>query len=399
MSRCSVKYRLYPTPAQETALRQMLSTCCTVYNSLLNWRKHDYELLGESRTYYEQKKALPIWKQSHPELSEVHSQVLQDVCKRVDLAFAAFFRRIQAGEAPGYPRFKGEGHYDSLTYPQEGGFQVETEAITLSKVGTVKAVVHRALPGKAKTCTIRIQAGKWYACLSCQVETQPLPPSEEQVGIDVGLCHFAVTDDAQFVENPRFFRQDEKALAKAQRKADNLKQSEAQSASRLSRRIATRASLAARTREQKARRKKAKRVVTRIHERIRNRRHDFAHQLARRLVNRYGLIAHEELNVSGMVQNHHLAKSISDAAWSMFVAALTYKAESAGRVVIAVPPAYTSQDCSGCGERVPKSLSERVHACPMCGLVLDRDVNAARNILRLALAIPRAAVGLHSVPA
>ncbi len=168
------------------------------------------------------------------------------------------------------------------------------------------------------------------------------------------------------------FRKDEKALAKAQRKADKFKH--------------------ARTKEQKAARRKANKVVSRIHERIRNRRHDFVHQAARKLVNCFGVIAVEALHITGMVQNHCLAKSIADAAWSMFRAVLTSKAERAARTVIAVYPAYTSQDCSACGHRAPKKLSERVHVCSCCGLVLQRDVNAARNILKIG-------VGLHTVPA
>ena len=393
MPTLAFKYRLYPTPAQDTALHGMLATACDVYNSLVNWRKYTYEVEGKSPDFYEQKKALPLWKKAHPELSLVHSQVLQDVVKRVDRAFDAFFRRVKAGETPGYPRLKGKGQYDSLTYPQEGGFDVGLDAIRLSKVGMVKAVVHRPLPGTVKTCTVRLQAGKWFACITCEVEAEALPPSSEQVGIDVGLNHFAALSNGEFVENPRFFRKEEKALAKAQRKADTFKH--------------------ARNKEQKAARLKANKVVSRIHERVRNRRHDFVHQLSRKLVNRYGLIALEDLSVDNMVRRPKpkpdpenegqflpngasaksgLNKSIVDAAWSMFRSVLTYKAERAGRKEVNVNPAYTSQDCSRCGFRVPKTLSERVHICPCCGLVLDRDVNSAKNVLQLA-------VGQHSVPA
>jgi putative transposase len=393
MPTLAFKYRLYPTPAQDTALHSMLLTAHDVYNSMVNWRKYAYEVEGKSPDFYEQKKALPLWKKEHPELSEVHSQVLQDVVKRVDRAFEAFFRRVKAGETPGYPRLKGKGQYDSLTYPQEGGFDVGENAIRLSKVGIVKAVVHRPLPGKAKTCTVRLQAGKWFVCVTCEVEAEALPQSTEAIGLDVGLKVFAATSEGEFIENPRFFRRDEKALAKAQRKVERLK--------------------ALRTQERKASLRKARRVVSRIHERVRNRRHDFVHQLSRRLVNRYGLIALEALSVDNMVRRpapkpdpenagqflpnrasakSGLNKSIVDAAWSMFRSVLTYKAVSAGRKEVNVNPAYTSQDCSRCGFRVPKTLSERVHICPCCGLVLDRDVNSAKNILQIA-------VGQHSVPA
>jgi putative transposase len=392
-----LKYRLCPTKAQETVLDRTLLTCRDVYNSLLNERKGDYEVQGTSPSRYEQQKHFPVWSKEFPEVAGVFSQVLQNVAVRVDLAFKAFFRRVQAGETPGFPRVKGEG-YDSFTYPQ-AGFKVHEQAVYLSKIGIVKAILHRPVEGKVKTCTVRRQSGKWYVCFAVEVETEPLPPSEENVGIDVGLKTFAALSNGEFIENPRFFRKDEKALAKAQRKADKLKH--------------------ARSQEQKAKRRKAYKVVSRIHERIRNRRHDFVHQLSRKIVNRFGLIAVEKLNVKNMSKSPApkpdpenvgqylpngasakagLNKSILDAAWSMFRSVLTYKAESASRQEVNVNPACPTGipvGCSRCGQRVPKPLSERPdgnsrRAC--CGLVLDRDVNAARNILKIA-------VGQHSVPA
>ena len=254
MPTLALKYRVYPTHAQETTLNQTLALCCEVYNSMLHWRKHDYEVHAKSPNYHTQKRALPLWKHNHPGLS-----------------------------------------------------------------------------------------------------------------IDVGLEKFATLSNGETVENPRFFRKEEKALAKAQRKFDKVKHQHRSKA-----------------------RRKAKQVVARVHERVRNRRHDFVHQTARRIVNRFGFIAIEDLHVSNMVANRCLSKSISDASWSLFRAVLARKAESADRLLIAVNPAYTSQDCSECGVRVPKTLRERVHTCPCCRLVLDRDVNAARNILKLAM-------GLHSL--
>jgi len=364
--RVAVKYRLYPTRAQATQLAQTLETCRRLYNRFLAERKANYEQTGTAPSYYNQKRALPAWKTESEWLRRANAQALQDVALRVERAFAAFFRRVKAGgEKAGYPRFKGQGWYDSFTLPQEGAFRTHNDGVTLSKIGRVRAVVHRPLPGRAKTLTVRRQNGKWYACVACEVvpAQKLLPVSAERVALDVGLTHFATTDTGERIANPRFFRTDQHALAKAQRR------------------------LAKGGKGTPTRRRRRK-VVARIHERIRNRRHDFAHQQARRLVNRYGLIAVEDLHVAGMVRNHALAKSISDAAWSQFRTVLTYKAESAGRVVVAVPPAYTSQRCSGCQELVPKTLSERVHACPHCGLLLDRDHNAALNLLALA-------VGLH----
>jgi len=360
--RLAYVFRAYPTKAQETAMTQTLETCRQVYNSLLNWRKHDYDVLGKSPSKVEQQAAFPKWKQEHPELCHVYSQVLQNVAVRVDLAFDAFFRRVKSGETPGFPRVKGEG-YDSFTYPQSG-FGFYQGKLRLSKIGDIAIRQHRPIDGTIKTCTVRRVRHKWYVCLSCEVGPELLPPSEEQVGIDVGLKTFAALSNGDNIANPRFFRRDEKALAKAQRKLAKQVRGSQKSLHK---------------------RRKAKKVVSRIHERIRNRRHDFVHQAARRIVNRFGVIAVEKLNVKGMVKrnpkNRCLAKSISDASWSMFRNVLSQKAARAARVYAEINPAYTSQTCSGCGRIAKKSLSERQHDCQMCGLSLDRDTNAAINIL------------------
>ena len=363
------KFRLYPTKAQAAQMARTLETCRRVYNSLVNDRKCQYEVSGKAPTWLEQKRAITSWrhkvsdgKPAHPELSDVHSQVLQDVSKRVNLAFQAFFRRVRDGETPGYPRIKGDG-YDSFTYPQSG-FGFYQGKLRLSKIGDVAIRLHRPIDGDMKSlikmCTIRRINGKWFVCFSVEYTPEFLPPSDEEVGIDVGLKTFASLSNGENVENPRFFRKDEKALAKAQRKLAKAKNEPQKCGSKA--------------------RKKARKVVSRIHERVRNRRHDFVHQTARRLVNRFGVIAVERLNVKGLVKNHCLAKSISDASWSMFRSVLTTKAEIAGRRFVAVNPAYTSQTCSGCGDIARKSLSERQHKCLVCGLCLDRDTNAAVNI-------------------
>ncbi len=364
-----LKYRIYPTKAQVHQLEQTLETCRQVYNSLLNWRKHDYDVLGKSPSWYDQKKAITVWKETHPELSEVHSQVLQDVSVRVDLAFKAFFRRVKEGETPGFPRIKGDG-YDSFCFPGTG-YVVVNDGLRLSKItdknSTIKMRLHRPLVGKVKTCCIHRVGHKWFVCFSVEQEDNFLPPCTDTIGLDAGLNSFMALSNGEFVDNPRFFRHDEKELAKAGRKQSK-------------------------TKKRSPARKKANKVLSRIHERIRNRRHDFVHQTARRLVNRFGMIAVEKLNVKNMLGNHCLAKSISDASWSMFRTILTQKAESAAREVIAVNPAYTSQDCAGCGYRpdglegrTKKKLSERWHNCPSCAASLDRDTNAAINILNLAI--------------
>jgi len=364
-----LRYRLFPTKEQTRKLEDTLETCRLVYNSLVNERVFRYETAKVSVGRYDQQKMFPQWSKDFPEVKAVHSQVLQNVAVRVDLAFLAFFRRVKAGETPGFPRLKGKGQYDSITYPQSG-FKVGASTVSLSMFGKqvqIKAKLHRPVVGTVKTCTVRRDGRKWFVCFSVEQEDEFLPPCPGAIGLDAGLNSFLALSNGEFVDNPRFFRRDEKELAKAGRKQTKTKK---------------------RSKE----RRKANKVLSRIHERIRNRRHDFVHQTARRLVNRFGVIAVEKLNVKNMLGDHCLAKSISDASWSMFRCVLTSKAESADREVIAVNPAYTSQDCSGCGYRpdglegrTKKKLSDRWHFCPKCSASLDRDTNAAVNILRLAL--------------
>ena len=356
----SYSFRLYPTKAQGTALNAALSTLRHVYNSLLNERKFVYETTGKGISQYEQEKHFAAWRKQFPELKDVHSHLLQNAALRVNLAYAGFFRRVKAGETPGYPRSKGEGQYDSLGFKEWGnGISLKRGNLVVSKIGEIKGKFHREIQGTPKTATIRRHGSKWFVCIACETPTEPLPLCTDAVGLDAGLNSFMALSNGEFIDNPRFFRRDEKALAKAGRKQ-------------------------AKTAKGSQPRKKANKVLSRIHERIRNRRHDFVHQTARRLVNRYGVIAVEKLNVKGMFKNHCLAKSIADVSWSMFRTALTQKAESAAREVIAVNPAYTSQDCHACGYRAKKKLSERWHNCPMCTASLDRDTNAAINILATA---------------
>ena len=357
------RYRVYPSKSQISQLDQTLECCWWVYNETLAMRKNTWEQEQKQISYFESKRRIPIWKQENSELSTVYSQVLQDVSKRVDLAFKAFFRRVKTGEDPGYPRFKARGRYDSFTYPQSG-FRLDGRTLHLSKIGDLRLVLHRPIEGRIKTLTIRRSStGKWYVCFPVRYDPTPLPQKETTAGIDVGLESFATFSTGEKIENPRFFRSDEKILAKAQRKLSKAKMGTPE-------------------------RKKARKVVTHIHERIANRRLNFAHQISRKLVDRYGMIAFEDLNIKTMQKNHHLAKSIADVAWNMFVSITQNKAEEAGSCVILVDPRNTSQRCSRCEMLVAKTLSDRVHSCPHCGLVMDRDQNAAINILRLGLQSP-----------
>jgi putative transposase len=358
------QYRLYPTKKQEASLNETLDACRWLYNHLLATRKTAYEQRGESLSLYQQQETFSLLKAEHPTLKGVHSQVLQNVAVRIDLAFKAFFRRWKAGEKPGFPRFRGTERYDSFTFPQSGFSITHDNRIALSKIGRIKMVYHRPIKGKVKTCTIRRSAtGKWYVSFSVECEPLRLEPVATSVGIDVGLKTFATLSTGEEIANPRFFRQEEKALAKVQRKHNKLTQGTPV-------------------------RRKHRKVIARVHERIKFRRENFTHQESRQIIDRFGVICVEDLQVNCMVHHHGLAKSIADAAWSAFFAQLSSKAEEAGRAFVKVNPAYTSQTCSRCGYRQKMPLSERVYHCPCCLLAIDRDLNAARNIC---------AVGRHSL--
>ena len=360
------KYRLRPTKKQERILLGHIEECRLLYNQLVCARIQAWEREEPSLSCYDQMKTIPLMKQQRRELTQVYSQVLQNVAIRVDLAFKAFFRRVKAknGKA-GFPRYKGQHRYDSITYPQfSNGCRWDEKGLRLGKIGCIRIVQHRPLEGMPKACTItRTATGKWFASIQCDLGDIPSPERDDRpdVGIDVGLEKFATLSTGEETPNPRFFRQEEKALAKAQRRWDKVKKQKKTDPVR----------------------EKRRKVVARVHERIRNKRHNFAHQESRKLVNRFSMIAIEDLPVNRMVHNRCLSKSISDAAWSMFTDCLTYKAEEAGSVVEPMDPAYTSQDCSKCGHRLKKVLSDRRHKCPFCGLNMDRDHNAAINILRL----------------
>jgi len=357
------KYRIFPTRAQRTAMQKALDACRWVYNQALEMRKDAWEKEQRSVSLYDTIGMLPEWKAEYPFLRDAYSQSLQNACVRVDLAFQAFFRRVKAGQKPGYPRFRGQDRYDSFTYPQGGFALLDNERLRLSKIGVVKIKLHRPIEGQVKTLTIRRDAvGNWYACFSCVVEPKPLLATPKAVGIDVGLTHFATLSTGEQIANPRFFRVDAQALARAQRRLSKCNKGTPERA-------------------------KARRAVQHIHQRIANRRTNFAHQLSRQWVNEFQIIAFEDLDIQAMQADNwrSMNKSISDAAWGQIVRLTQEKAEWAARTVVTVDPRNTSKMCSRCGAIVPKDLSVRVHDCPHCGLKIDRDLNASLNVLARGL--------------
>ena len=365
--RKTYKYRLCPTKNQQEILQKHLSFCRWLYNYFLEERKSAYNKNKTRISCHDQIKEIPKLKKKNPELRKVYSQPLQDVAKRLDKTFQNFFRRVKENkkgkkQKPGYPRFKGYWRYDSFIYPQSG-FELKENKLILSKIGLIKIKLHREIEGNVKTLTIRrTRTNKWYACFSTKI-IKALPEKKEikqVIGIDVGLNSFLTTNEGEKIDNPRYLKESEEKLSQIQKWYSRKKlKSNNRSKSRLK--------------------------VARIHEKIFNQRIDFLHKLSTKLINNFQLIAFEKLNIKGMVKNKYLAKSISDASWNRFLQILKYKAVEAGIWAIEVNSKNTTQTCSGCGKIIEKTLATRIHKCPNCGLTIDRDINAARNILQLAL--------------
>ncbi len=352
------KYRIYPNTEQEQKLSSTLSLCCELYNACLEERQEAYRLQHKTLSKYDQINELKEMKMVDDRFTLVYAQVLQDVVFRVDKAYQGFFRRIKEGIKPGFPRFKSSYRYDSITYPQ-AGFSVVGNKLNLSKIGEIKIKLHRPIEGIIKQLQLKRKASGWYAYFVVDVASSYLLQAGKSVGIDMGIESFLTTSDGEFIGNPKFLRHEEKRLRRKQRQLS-------------------------RCQKKSHRRKKIIKELGKQHEHIANKRRDFAFKVVKKLVSTYDKIVIEDLKITNMVKNHHLAKSISDVAWGMFFDILSGKAEEAGRKVIKVNPKNTSQVCSGCGAIVKKDLSVRWHNCPACGLSIHRDINAAINILKLA---------------
>jgi putative transposase len=393
MSIKAYKYRIYANKQTTEKLQWVLDRCRELYNAALSERKDAYRMAGKSMSVYAQKRDLVEIKEViRPEYQDIASHVLQDVLFRLNKAYKRFFQRVEHGEKPGYPRFQGRNRYTSFTYPGGAGWKLEEHkrplekkgrvkvTLRLSKLGTVKLHLHRDLVGMIKTLTIKREGEQWYAVFTCEMEKpEALPVSSEDVGIDLGVTHFAALSTGAFIESPHYYRQSEKKLKKLQEALSRKKRGS-------------------------HRRARAVQRVAKAHRKIRNQRADFQHKQSRALVNRYQVIVFEDLKTANLVKHpkpkqdeetgHYLPngasakaglnKSISDAGWNMFTEMVKVKAAWAGRTTLFVNPFKTSQMCSQCLKEGPhKDLDERVHTCIHCGVVLDRDTNAAINILDL----------------
>ena len=354
MTMRNYKYRLYPNKTQITQFNHILDVCRNLYNSSLEERINEYKTNRKSVTYYQQRSKLKL----DPDKS-VYAQIKQDCLRRLDKTFKNFFKPNKSGKKSGFPRFKSYLRYNSFTYPQSGFKLLNNQYLQLSKIGDIKLVIDRKPLGLIKTCTIKRDGDQWYVVLCCDITglTNRIDSTGKlDIGIDVGITNYATLSNGEQIENPKYYRKLQHKLKKQQR-------------------------ILSRRNKGSKRRNKQRLKVAKIHRKIRNQREDFIHKLSTKLDTNYNRITFEKLNIKGMVRNRKLSKSIHDASWNKLIQYTTYKAESANGKVVLVDPRNTSQLCSGCGVLVHKKLDIRQHCCTNCGFELDRDINAAVNIL------------------
>ena len=330
-----------------------------IYNAALAERIYYYKDTGKSLGYVEQSRHLTDAR-TLPEVKSHLRAIQQDALIRLDEAFDGFFRRIRNGEKPGFPRFKGKNRYNSFSqeYEKVRPCPIKGDKLKVPGVGTCRVRLSRPIEGKCNQIRIKRRADGWYAFIVCEIpKPKPLPQTGQTVGVDVGIASFATLSSGEEIENPRHLKN---AL-------DNLKRQQR----RLSRK-----------KKGSKRRARQKIKVARAHQKVSRSRKDFHHKVSTDLVNRFDSIAVEDLNIGGMVKNHHLAQAINDVAWGKFFTMTQTKAESAGRVFVKVDPRYTSQICSNCGNKQKMPLAVRIYECESCGIIIGRDHNSAITIDR-----------------
>lgn len=355
----SFKFRIFPSKAINAKLENTLYLCRDLYNAALQERRDAYRLNKISINYYDQANQLKEIKETNPKYKDVHSQVCQDVLKRLDKSFQGFFRRLKQGVKAGFPRFKGKNFFDSFCYTQSG-FSLSGNKLTLSKIGTVKIKLSRSIVGKVKQCRIKKEINNWFVIFTIETQVEPLSKTGESIGLDMGISAFCALSDGTQIDNFKYYESTQKKLRVAQRRV-------------------------ARRKKGSNGRKKAVILLRKIHQVIKNQRNDFQHKISTYLVKTYDIICIEKLSILGLSRGI-LSKQMNDVAIGAFFQKLEYKAVSAGKELRKVQPHFTSQDCSSCGNRVKKDLSVRVHHCLVCNLKIDRDYNAAINILKAGLA-------------
>ena len=367
------KYLLRPSSEQTQGLNFLLWQSRLVYNSALEQRITTYQKTGIGIGYTAQWVHFrDLRRVSRETLGKLNASSLQHMLRRLDKTFQAFFRRVKVGEIPGFPRFKGHKRFKSMEYTYGDGCKLHQKeqgrmCFYVQNVGEIRICYHRPLPKGAvlKHVVIKLVNSRWYICLMLEIpeQTRVHQGTGQQVGIDMGLSSLLALSTGELISNPRLFENNLQKIRRLQRHVSRQKKGS-------------------------HRQKQTYTKISDLHEKITNQRNDSLHKIANQLVKDYDLIAIEDLKLKFMIQNQHMSRSSHDAGLGELRQLLEYKAEEAGVQVLAVNARNTSQMCSMCGEMVHKGLNVRIHQCPTCGLVLDRDVNAARNVLALALQNP-----------
>ena len=357
------KYRAYPSKEQKATLNRQMLLAKELYNLLLEKSKAYYKETGKTLTEYRMNVWITQTKKEKPEFTELHSQVLQNISKRVSDAYRHFFRRCKEKKQGktvkvGFPRYRK--FVSSITYPQ-AGFKIKKKNAELSKIGSINFVNHREIEGKAKALTIKkMKSQEWYITIAVEKEDKPLISNNKpKVGIDLGISQYVALSDNTIHQNAKITKHQKNRLRLLQQNVS-------------------------RKRKGSRNRKKAVIRFARYSEHIARIRQDCLHKLSHELVNSYSFIAYEDLEITNMIKNHRFARSIEECSWGNFINYLQYKAESAGCVAVAVNPQYTTMTCSNCGNVQKVSISQRAFICEKCGMKKDRDINASINILARA---------------
>lgn len=357
MPTLSYKYRIYPNRTQVAGLTDMLGSFCDLYNACLQQRVEAYQRRGKTLGYYDQANELKAVRAVDERLAGYSFSAEQQVVRRLDKAFKAFFGRVKKGKG-GFPRFQAKSRFDSAEFRVGDGLTIrKSKKLGIVGIpGEIKVRWHRDLPAAARisTAVVLRSCGKWYIRFSVETPDAYGPhPFRAAVGIDVGLTNLIATSDGETVPTPKW-------VTKASRKERRLNRA------------------LARCKRASKGRLKAKQSFARHCAKTASQRRDFTHKLSRSLANRYSQIAFEDLKITGLASGM-LAKSVRNAAWGQLISFTSYKAEGAGGVVVKIDPRGTSQECDCCGRVMPKKLSDRIHACP-CGTVEDRDVHSGKII-------------------
>ncbi|MBE1304202.1 IS200/IS605 family element transposase accessory protein TnpB [Clostridium botulinum] len=357
------KYRIYPNKEQKLYFAKTFGCTRFVYNKMLTDRIKSYKE-NKDLDIKQSKYPTPAqYKKEFEWLKEIDSLALANAQLNLDKAYKNFFR----DKSIGFPKFKSKksNYHSYTTNNQKGTIYIENSRIKIPKLKTmIKIKLHRKFDGIIKSCTVsKTPSNKYYISILVDAENNQLPKTNKKVGIDVGLKEFATTSDGDFFGNPKWLRKSEKRLAKLQKDLSRKKKNSNN-------------------------RKKARLKIARLHEKITNQRKDFLHKLSMQIISENQAIVIENLKVSNMLKNHRLAKAISEVSWYEFRTMLEYKCKWYGRELIIAPSNYaSSQLCSNCGNKSnqTKDLSCRTYICPVCGMIMDRDLNASKNLLNLAI--------------